>query len=136
PLAPDERALLDEQHAAAQAELARLETQRAELERRLRWHQDLERLRAAEVQAEGALAGARAALDAASERRRHLATLDAVQPARPLFAELNRLQGDLRQVQAQLAAGEHDLARALEAQQQAARTLMGAERKLDAAEDV
>jgi len=135
PLAPEERALLDEQHAAAQAELARLEAQRAELERRLRWHQDLERLRAAESQAEGALTSATAALDAAGERRRHLATLDAVQPARPLFADLNRLQGELRQVQVQLAAGEHDLARALEAQQQAARTLMEAERKFEAAED-
>ncbi|WP_036168440.1 AAA family ATPase [Massilia sp. 9096] len=135
PLAPDERALLDEQHAAAQAELSRLEAQRAELERALRWHQDLERLRAAEGQAEGALAGAVARLDAAGERRRHLATLDAVQPARTLFADLNRLQGELRQVQAQLAAGEHDLARALEAQRQAAQTLMEAERRFEAAED-
>jgi exonuclease SbcC len=134
PLAPEERALLDEQHAAAQAQLSRLEAQRVELERRLRWHQDLERLRAAEVQAEGALAGARTAFDAAGGRRRHLATLDAVQPARPLFADLNRLQGELRQVQAQLAAGEHELARALEAQQQAARTLMEAERKFESAE--
>ena len=56
----------------------------------------------------------------AGERRRRLATLDAVQPARPLIADLNRLAGEQRQAQAQLAAGEHELARALAAQQEAA----------------
>jgi exonuclease SbcC len=134
PLAPNERGALDEEHAAAQAQLARLEARRAACEHQLRWHQDLARLRALESQADAALQGARAQVDAAAERRRHLATLDAVQPARPLFADLNRLNGDLRQAQSQLAAGEHELARALEAQQQAARRLMEAERKLEAFE--
>jgi len=135
PLSPDARAELDAGHAAAQATLAAAEARRAGLERQLRWHQELDRLRAAEAQADGALAHARAAVDAASERRRRLATLDAVQPARALVADLNRLAGEQRQVQAQLAAGEHDLARALDAQRQAAHGLMEAERKLDAAED-
>jgi exonuclease SbcC len=134
PLAPDARSALDEEHAAAQAQLARLEARRAAFEHRLRWHQDLARLRAMESQADAALQEARARVDAAAERRRHLATLDAVQPARPLFADLNRLNGDLRQAQSQLAAGEHELARALEAQKQAAHGLMEAERKLDALE--
>jgi exonuclease SbcC len=135
PLAPDARAGLDAEHAAAQDALAAAETRRASLERQLRWHQELDRLRAAETQADSALAAARADVDAAAERRRRLATLDAVQPARALVTDLNRLAGEQRQVQAQLAAGEHDLARALEAQQQAARGLMEAERKLEAAED-
>lgn len=135
PLGPDARAELDTGHAAAQAALTAAEARRAGLERQLRWHQELDRLRAAEAQADGALTRARADVDAASERRRRLATLDAVQPARALVADLNRLAGEQRQVQAQLAAGEHDLARALDAQQQAARGLMEAERKLEAAED-
>ena len=135
PLGPDARAELDADHAAAQAALTAAETRRAALERQLRWHQELERLRAAETQADGALARARAEADAASDRRRRLATLDAVQPARALVADLNRLAGEQRQVQAQLAGSEHELARALDAQQQAARGLMEAERKLEAAED-
>ena len=135
PLAPDARAELDGSHAAAQAALTAAETRRAALERQLRWHQELDRLRAAETQADGALAGAIAGADAARERRRRLATLDAVQPARALVADLNRLAGEQRQVQTQLAASEHDLARALAAQQDAARGLMDAEKKLDAAED-
>jgi len=135
PLAPDARADLDESHAAAQAALTTAETRRAALERQLRWHQELDRLRAAEAQADGALAGATAGAEAARERRRRLATLDAVQPARALVADLNRLAGEQRQVQSQLAASEHDLARALAAQQDAARGLMDAEKKLDAAED-
>ncbi|HEX8788167.1 MAG TPA: AAA family ATPase, partial [Telluria sp.] len=136
PLAPDARSALDAEHAAAQALLSRLEARRAACEHQLRWQQDLARLRALEAQADAALLDARARVDAAGERRRYLATLDAVQPARPLFADLNRLNGELRQAQIQLSAGEHELARALEAQQQAARGLMEAERKLEALEDV
>ncbi|MCS0612207.1 AAA family ATPase [Massilia kyonggiensis] len=135
PLGPDARAGLDADHAAAQAALAAAETRRTALERALRWHQELDRLRAAETQADGALARSRAEADAAADRRRRLATLDAVQPARALVADLNRLAGEQRQVQAQLAGSEHELARALDAQQQAARGLMEAERKLEAAED-
>ena len=135
PLGPDARAELDTDHAAAQAALTAAETRRAALERQLRWHQELDRLRAAEAQADGVLVRARTEADAASDRRRRLATLDAVQPARALVADLNRLAGEQRQVQAQLAGSEHELARALDAQQQAARGLMEAERKLEAAED-
>jgi exonuclease SbcC len=135
PLGPDARTTLDADHAAAQATLAAAETRQAGLERQLRWHQELERLQAAETQADGALVQARTAADAASDRRRRVATLDAVQPARTLVADLSRLAGEQRQVQTQLAAGEHDLARALDAQRQAAQGLMEAERTLDAAED-
>ncbi|SDE46554.1 exonuclease SbcC [Massilia sp. PDC64] len=135
PLGPDARAELDADHAAAQAQLTAAEARRAALERHLRWYQELDRLRTAETQADGALAQAGAEVDAAADRRRRLATLDAVQPARALVADLNRLAGEQRQVQAQLAGSEHELARALDAQQQAARGLMEAERKLEAAED-
>ena len=133
-LAPDERAALDAQHAAAQEALREADARRARLEMQLRWHQELEQLRAGEVQAEGALAAAGAQVEGAAARRRHLDLLDAVQPARALVAELARLDGEQRQVQSQLAAGEAGLARALEAQQAAARGLAEAERRLEAAE--
>jgi exonuclease SbcC len=135
PLAPAERTLLDEQHAEAERQLAAVDLRRAGLEERLRWHQDLERLRALETAAETALAAANAELETAGERRRRLATLDAVQPARPLMADLARLAEEQRQAQAQLASGEQELARAIAAQQEALRGHIEAERRYEAAEE-
>jgi exonuclease SbcC len=135
PLAPDERTLLDQQHADAERQLAAVDSRRAGLEEQLRWHQDLERLRAMEAAAETALAAANAELAAAGERRRRLATLDAVQPARPLMADLARLADEQRQAQAQLAAGEQELARAIAGQQEALRCHIDAERRHEAAEE-
>jgi len=133
-LAPDERSALDQEHAAAREKLLDADARRAQLEKQLLWHQELERLRAGETQADGALAAATLQAEGAFGRRRHLATLDAVQPARALVADLARLDGEQRQAQPQLAAGEQALARALDAQQAAARGLAEAERKLEAAE--
>jgi exonuclease SbcC len=135
PLAPAERTLLDEQHAEAERRLAAVDARRAGLEEQLRWHQELSRLRAMESAAETALAGANAELETAGERRRRLATLDAVQPARPLMADLARLADEQRQAQAQLASGEQELARAIAAQQEALRCHIEAERRLEAAEE-
>jgi exonuclease SbcC len=134
PLSPAEREAIEQQLEQANGQLAAVDTRRASLEERLRWHQEQARLKAAETAAEGAVAVANADLDAAGERRRRLATLDAVQPARPLMADLARLADEQRQVQSQLAAGEQELARALAAQQEALRDQMEAERKLEAAE--
>jgi exonuclease SbcC len=135
PLAPDARTTLDEEHARAQAQLAAADARRATLEQQLRWHQELERLAQGETQADAALAGANAALDAAGDRRRRLATLDAVQPARALVADLQRLAQEQRQAQLALEGSAAELARALDAQQQAARGQVEAERSLAAAED-
>jgi exonuclease SbcC len=134
PLSPSEREELETQHAQATRQLEQVDTRRAALEERLRWHQELTRLRAAEAAAETGLAAANAELALAAERRRRLATLDAVQPARPLMADLARLADEQRQAQAQLAAGEQELARALAAQQEALGGQIEAERKLEAAE--
>jgi exonuclease SbcC len=135
PLSADEREALEAEHLEASGRLADVDARRAALEEQLRWHQELARLTAAEQAAEGALAAAHAELDAAGERRRRLATLDAVQPARPLMADLARLADEQRQAQSQLAAGDSALARALAAQQDALRGQIEAERKLEAAEE-
>jgi exonuclease SbcC len=135
PLAPSERDELEAQHAQANAQLAAVDARRAALEEGLRWHQELARLKSAEANAEAALSAANTELDATGERRRRLATLDAVQPARPLMADLARLADEQRQAQSQLAAGEHELARALAAQQEALRGQIEAERRLEAAEE-
>jgi len=135
PLAPDPRAALDEEHAAAQAALAALEARRSALDFQLRWHQELERLVQGETRALEALAAANSAVDGAAKRRRHLATLDAVQPARALVADLKRLADEQRQLQQTLENGARDLARALDAQRQAAAGQIEAERKFEALED-
>jgi exonuclease SbcC len=134
PLAPALRATLDQEHILAQAALATADARRAALEQQLRWHQALARLAQGETEAEAALARATAAADEAGPRRRHLATLDAVQPARPLLAELQRLHTELRQAQLALDNGDKELARALDAGKLAAQSQIEAERKLEAAE--
>jgi exonuclease SbcC len=135
PMSPGEREALEEQHAQANQQLAAVDARRAALEEGLRWHQELARLKTAESAADGLLSAANAELELAAERRRRLATLDAVQPARPLMADLARLADEQRQAQSQLAAGEQELARALAAQQEAMRGQIEAERKLEAAEE-
>ncbi|TQK08187.1 AAA family ATPase [Herbaspirillum sp. SJZ107] len=136
PLAPEQRSTLDEEHTVAQAALTAVDARRSALEQQLRWYQALDKLAQGEAQADTALAAATTALDAAAQRRRHLATLDAVQPARALVAELQRLAGEQRQAQLALENGEKDLARALDAQKAAAQAQIDAERKLEAAEQV
>jgi exonuclease SbcC len=135
PMPPAEREALEEEHAQANRQLAAVDARRAALEERLRWHQELTRLQAAERAAESLLSAAGAELELAADRRRRLATLDAVQPARPLMADLARLAAEQRQAQSQLAAGEQELTRALAAQQEAMRGQIEAERKLEAAEE-
>jgi exonuclease SbcC len=134
PLAPELRAALDEEHTGAQAALAAAEARRTALEQQLRWHEALAALAQGEAQAEAALGQASAAVDAAAARRRHLATLDAVQPARALVADLQRLAAEQRQAQLALEGGAKELARALDGQKAAAQGQIEAERKLEAAE--
>ncbi|MDT1823327.1 hypothetical protein FPK54_27795, partial [Acinetobacter baumannii] len=69
-----------------------LDTRHALLEQQLRWHQELHKLQRGQVQAEEALAAANAQRLEAQERRQRLATLEAVQPARPLAVEVQRLE--------------------------------------------
>jgi exonuclease SbcC len=130
PLAPDARAALDAEHVEAQARLETVDARRTVLETRLRWHADLARLRHAETEAQTALSQAAAGVEAAGERSRRLATLDAVQPARALLADLARLANEGRQVQARLASSEGELAGALAAQAEARRGLTDAEQRL------
>ncbi|GAB3466765.1 AAA family ATPase [Massilia terrae] len=97
PLPAEARAELDAQKAQAELALAEVDARRALLEQQRRWHEELAKLRRNVKQAEEALASHRALLDAAGERRRRLATLEAVQPARPLLAESDRLARELAQ---------------------------------------
>ncbi|MET0981306.1 MAG: AAA family ATPase [Telluria sp.] len=134
PLAQDARAELDAQRAAADVALQAVEVRRALLEAQLRWHQERERLRQREAEAQSLLLEARGAVEAAQERRMRLATLDEVQAARPLMAELARLDAERVQVEATLANGQGELARVQEAAQQAVQDVQTATIALESAE--
>jgi exonuclease SbcC len=134
PLAPEVRAEIDAHSAAADLALAAIDARKAVLEQQQRWHQERGKLRRSEAQAEVALADSKAEVEAATERRRHLATLDAAQPARVLLADLARLETEQTALQGALTASQADLARAIEAQELAGAGLAAATARVEAAE--
>jgi len=135
PLSPDERTQLDTERAAADLAQQALESRHALLEQQLRWHQELDKLQRGEAQAEQALAAANAERTEAGERRQRLATLEAVQPARPLAAEVQRLEAERRQAHSSIARLEAELAAALEARRASVGEVDAAIARLDAAEE-
>jgi len=134
PLAPDERQKLDAERVNAELALEAVDARRSALEGELRWHQEAAKLERSEDQARTALAAAQAAQLEAAGRRQRLATLDAVQPARPLAADVGRLREEHKAALASSAAREAALATALDARRQAERDAGAAQSALDAAE--
>ncbi len=134
PLAPDERALVDTELLAAVLALDAIDASKLVHEQQLRWHQELARLAASVAQAELAVAAADAQVIEAAPRRQRLATLDAVQEARPMAADLARLAQDA--VQAGRAVGAHDavLTQTLDAHQLAEREATAAGERVALAE--
>ena len=135
PLAPGERAQLDLERGAADAAREALDSRHALLEQQLRWHQELDKLGRAQAQAEEALAAANSERAAAAERRQRLATLEAVQPARPLATEVQRLETERRQAHSSVAKLEAELAAALEARRVSNADVDAAIARLDAFEE-
>jgi exonuclease SbcC len=134
PLPAEDRSALDGQRAAADLALAGIDSRKDVLEQHQRWHQDAARLRQHEAQAELDVTTSAENAAAAAGRRRALATLDAVQPARALLAESERLAAEQASLQAALAQGELALQGALAAQQQAALAATAAAGAVDSAE--
>ncbi len=135
PLAPSERAQLDLERSAADAAREALDSRHALLEQQLRWHQERDKLQRGQVQAEEALAAANAERGAAAERRQRLATLEAVQLARPLAVEVQRLEAERRQAHSSVAKLEAELAAALEARRASNTEVDAAIARLDALEE-
>ncbi|WP_426113307.1 AAA family ATPase [Massilia sp. PWRC2] len=106
PLPAAARAALDADSAAASATMYALEQRQRQLDQLAGWQQTATGLQQAEAAAEQALAAARLAAAAAATRRQRLAVLDAVDDARPLQAEVERLQREQLQAQAALASAE------------------------------
>ena len=134
PLPAEARAELDTQAAAADEALSHADVRKAALEHQLRWQEELDKLAGQIGQAEASLAESARSVDAASGRRRHLAAVDAVQPARPLVADRARLAAERATVQASIATCDEALAAAVSAQEQAAKALAGISSGVQAAE--
>ncbi|TFW30923.1 AAA family ATPase [Massilia horti] len=135
PLPAEARATVDADLAAAELALEAIDVRRTLLEQQLRWHEELAKLRRNETQAEDALATARAQVIESTARRRHLATLDTVQAARPLIAEAARIAREQQESRTALANGEAELARVLKVRDEAAQEVAAAQDQLSAAEE-
>ena len=134
PLPPESRAELDAQAAAADQALSQADARKVALEQQLRWQQESDQLAEQVGQAETLVADSVAAVGAASERKRHLATIDAVQPARQLVADRSRLAAEHTTLQASIGACDAALAEAVSAQEQAANALTEISAVVQAAE--
>ena len=134
PLVAEQRGELEAQSADADQALQAVDQRKAALEQELRWHQQAQRLQEEEHQAQLALEAAVAGQDAAAARRTALARSDAVQPARPLAAEIDRIAADIARTEAQIAAGTLQVGQAKAAQELATAALAQAGAGLQAAE--
>jgi len=134
PLSPEDRALLDTERTNADLARQALDDRHALLEGQLRWHQEQDKLTRGEAQAEQVLAAANAQRADAGERRQRLATLDAVQAARPLSLEVQRLEAERRQAHSAIETTQAQLAAALEVRRTSVAETDAATAQLDAAE--
>jgi len=106
PLAAEERAHLEEARAGTKAALAEQEALERQLQTQLQWHRDLDLAREREAGARTMLDRALAQREAASARREHLARVEAVQPARAMVAETERLAREHGSATARAAQAE------------------------------
>ena len=135
PMPQEEREKLEAERVNAELALEAVDARRAALEAELRWHQEAVKLERSEAQALASLAAAQAAQQDAAGRRQRLATLDAVQPARPLAAEVLRLQEERKAAVESTAKLEGALGTALDARRQAVLDVDAALAAADAADN-
>ncbi|GAA4011577.1 AAA family ATPase [Actimicrobium antarcticum] len=104
PLDDEARSQLEQQSAAADSVLANLGVQHHQLDVRLRWHLDDDKLCQNEQSAHEQLRLAREQHDTAQSRRTELERIDAVQPARALVTDVDRLTRSIAANQLALTA--------------------------------
>ncbi|NMG53773.1 AAA family ATPase [Aromatoleum aromaticum] len=103
PLAAEERTHLDEARASTKAALAEQEALEKQLQTQLQWHRDLDLAREREAEARAMLDRALTQRETANPRRGHLARVEAVQPARAMVAETERLAREQDSATARMA---------------------------------
>ncbi|MBK1889045.1 AAA family ATPase [Undibacterium sp. 14-3-2] len=130
PLSDEERASLEQQITAAQTTLEKLNAHSAAIELHLRWHQDAEKFAQSEQAALSDLQEREQESAASMPRQRLLEQLDQVQSARPLVADITRLQREIVQDQVTIEDAQHQLLQAQQVQQQAQAAFLLAQNEL------
>lgn len=119
PLSDDARSQLEQDSKAADAAVQALDLRKAELDSRLRWHQDDDKFHQNEQLAHAQLQQMQDQQQAAASRRLDLQRVDAVQAARPLVIEIDRLTRAIAADHGAIADCRHKLAAAEQSRQQA-----------------
>jgi exonuclease SbcC len=134
PLDADERQALEAQKQAQEQQMAEATAQKAAIEGHLRWHQHYQALQAAEQAADRAVREALIEHQGAQTRRDYLAQIEALQEARPLVADHDRLEAECRQQRQELDEANAVLAGALDKDRQAHEEHLKAQRVLEDSE--
>ncbi|MDP3843198.1 MAG: AAA family ATPase [Oxalobacteraceae bacterium] len=134
PLSDDARSQLEQDNAAAEAALKTLELRKTELDTQLRWHQDDDKFQQNEQLAHAQLQHTQDQQQAAASRRLDLQRVDAVQAARPLVAEIDRLNRSIAADHNAIADCQNKLTATEQARQQADAAQAAAQTTLTEAE--
>ncbi|MGV7209758.1 AAA family ATPase [Oxalobacteraceae bacterium A2-2] len=130
PLSGAQRAQAEADCAAADGVLRQLDQQKTLLEQELRWHQHSQKLEADIEQAQAACQARRQDLERAAPRRAALELGDAVQPARALAADIERIAAEIVAAEHALTSGAAALEQAEAAQRNAALAVQAAGQRL------
>jgi exonuclease SbcC len=134
PLAAEQRQALEAERQVLTESVAEQTRRKAETEAHLRWHQRYRELQQAEQDAERSVREAQAGHAEAHDRREQLALIEALQEARPLVAECDRLDEAVGQQQRQADAAAAALAAAEERVGVTQEALLKAQQRMDEAE--
>lgn len=134
PLPAEARTQLEQDSKQAGQALAMLDARKTLLDEHLRWHEALAEARRREQQAHEAWQRQLALQQEAAVRRGDFARVEAVQGARPLLVEAERLARDSAQTRQAIIAAEAGLARAAQARSAADAALATAQQAVHAAE--
>ncbi|EIC29978.1 AAA family ATPase [Methylomicrobium album] len=134
PLEAEQRQALETQKQALTESVAGQTRRKTGIETHLRWHQRYRELQKAEQDAERSVREAQAEHAQAQARREQLALIEALQEARPLLAECDRLDDASRQQQQRVEAAAAALAAAEERARAAQEALLKARQQLEEAE--
>jgi exonuclease SbcC len=134
PCSAEQRQELEAAHASAQAQQHLLEQRSEQLEAHLRWHRQAVKLAEEEQVAQQACARAAQQLADAAPQRAALARYEAIQPARPLAVESQRLRREIDSTSAQIATLAQQASDAGSAMQHSASAQESASAQLQQAE--
>jgi exonuclease SbcC len=119
PLDAEQRSQLEQQHSQAAQAIAALESRKQQWEHALQWHRQLQKFIDSEQQAQTALQQCEQQHLADKARRDYFAQVQALQAARPLLADCERIQTDISHQQRHIGSATKAHSDAISAKQNA-----------------